>query len=270
MQVHLPLRHHVSDPCMSASALISLFFAALQAIGATTPAWTAILAWCILGIRETMMTYSALLPLMIGVVINTGFEPSFNLIGFTACAIATCARALKSVMQVSNRLGGARCLPIASFVTLPGMHSLHWPELHACNMDHLLGQGIPVEPREQGNGLVACQHHAEGVFWLHTESSLQPAGTRLAGQVLPGFTMLQGTMLTLPLQLSSDAHMPFGALHFGYALPAHLYLLLPASDLTQAELAVVAGHMLGTCLCVADPHLLSAEMDAASGCHLRV
>ena len=65
---------------------------------ATTPAWTAILARYILGTRETVMTYSALLPLMVGVVINTGFEPSFNLVGFTACATATCARALKSVM----------------------------------------------------------------------------------------------------------------------------------------------------------------------------
>ena len=36
-------------------------------------AWTAILAWCILGIRETWTIYSALLPLMFGVVINTAF-----------------------------------------------------------------------------------------------------------------------------------------------------------------------------------------------------
>ena len=62
------------------------------------------------------MTYSALVPLMVGVVINTGFEPSFNLIGFAACATATGTRALKSVMQVSRGRGRARRLP-ASFVT---------------------------------------------------------------------------------------------------------------------------------------------------------
>eukprot|EP00891_Asterochloris_glomerata_P008922 jgi/Astpho2/8922/e_gw1.00133.114.1_t len=70
-----------------------------QAIGATTPAWTAVLGWCLYGSRETVMTYSTLIPLMLGIVINTGFEPSFNLIGFTACMAATGARALKSVMQ---------------------------------------------------------------------------------------------------------------------------------------------------------------------------
>ena len=113
VQIRLPLRHQVSDPCICASRLKSLPFAAVQAIGATTPAWTAVLAWCLLGTRETVMTYSALLPLMIGVVINTGFEPSFNLIGFTACAIATWARALKSVMQVSKERGGVQCLPAA-------------------------------------------------------------------------------------------------------------------------------------------------------------
>ena len=75
---------------------------ALQAIGATTPAWTAVLGWCLYGSRETVMTYSTLIPLMLGIVINTGFEPSFNLIGFTACMVATAARALKSVMQVGH------------------------------------------------------------------------------------------------------------------------------------------------------------------------
>ena len=60
------------------------------------------LGWCLYGSRETVMTYSTLIPLMLGIVINTGFEPSFNLIGFTACMTATGARALKSVMQVGH------------------------------------------------------------------------------------------------------------------------------------------------------------------------
>lgn len=60
------------------------------------------LGWCLYGSRETVMTYSTLIPLMLGIVINTGFEPSFNLIGFTACMAATGARALKSVMQVGH------------------------------------------------------------------------------------------------------------------------------------------------------------------------
>lgn len=72
----------------------------LQAIGATTPAFTAALSLIILNSRETARTYAALLPVVIGIVIATGAEPSFNLAGFAASVMATAARAFKSVLQV--------------------------------------------------------------------------------------------------------------------------------------------------------------------------
>ena len=50
--------------------------------------------------RETARTYAALLPVIVGIVIATGAEPSFNLAGFAASVVATAARALKSVLQV--------------------------------------------------------------------------------------------------------------------------------------------------------------------------
>lgn len=70
-----------------------------QAIGATTPAFTAALSLLLLNNRETARTYAALLPVIIGIVIATGAEPSFNMAGFSASVIATAARALKSVLQ---------------------------------------------------------------------------------------------------------------------------------------------------------------------------
>ena len=51
--------------------------------------------------RESSRTYAALLPVVIGIVIATGAEPSFNLAGFAAAVTATAARAFKSVLQVS-------------------------------------------------------------------------------------------------------------------------------------------------------------------------
>jgi drug/metabolite transporter (DMT)-like permease len=45
------------------------------------------------------MTYMTLIPIVAGVVIASGGEPSFSLVGFTACLLATAARALKSVVQ---------------------------------------------------------------------------------------------------------------------------------------------------------------------------
>ena len=43
--------------------------------------------------------YAALIPVVLGVVVASGFEPSFNLVGFTAAITATVARALKTVLQ---------------------------------------------------------------------------------------------------------------------------------------------------------------------------
>lgn len=54
------------------------------------------------GSRESVLTYFTLLPIAGGVVIASGGEPLFNLLGFMACIIATCCRALKSVVQVRS------------------------------------------------------------------------------------------------------------------------------------------------------------------------
>lgn len=45
------------------------------------------------------MTYLALVPVVAGVVIASGGEPSFHLFGFIMCIAATASRALKSVLQ---------------------------------------------------------------------------------------------------------------------------------------------------------------------------
>lgn len=70
-----------------------------QAIGATTPAFTAVLAAVMLGHRETTPVYLSLIPVIIGIVIASGAEPMFNLVGFLAALTATAGRALKSVLQ---------------------------------------------------------------------------------------------------------------------------------------------------------------------------
>ena len=70
-----------------------------QAIGATTPFFTAMLAAVIQGKFESKMTYMSLIPVVIGIIITTGGEPSFHMFGFLACVSGTACRALKSVMQ---------------------------------------------------------------------------------------------------------------------------------------------------------------------------
>ena len=69
-----------------------------QAISSTTPFFTAAFAFVILSKRESFLVYCSLVPVVLGVVIASGFEPSFDMYGFIACVCSTAARALKSVM----------------------------------------------------------------------------------------------------------------------------------------------------------------------------
>jgi len=70
-----------------------------QAIGSTTPAFTAAFAAAMLGAREAPSVYATLVPVVVGVVIATGFEPSFHAFGFGAAVAATAVRAFKAVLQ---------------------------------------------------------------------------------------------------------------------------------------------------------------------------
>ncbi|XP_031478455.1 probable sugar phosphate/phosphate translocator At3g11320 [Nymphaea colorata] len=70
-----------------------------QAVGATTPFFTAVFAYIMTLKREAWLTYVALIPVVTGVIIASGGEPSFHLFGFIMCIGATAARALKSVLQ---------------------------------------------------------------------------------------------------------------------------------------------------------------------------
>ncbi|KAK7379334.1 hypothetical protein VNO80_04792 [Phaseolus coccineus] len=70
-----------------------------QAVGATTPFFTAVFAYLITFKREAWLTYLTLVPVVTGVIIASGGEPSFHLFGFIICVAATGARALKSVLQ---------------------------------------------------------------------------------------------------------------------------------------------------------------------------
>ena len=72
----------------------------MQEIGAVTPAATAALAYAFMGTLEKIATYLALIPVMLGIVIATGCELSFNSIGFGAAVAGCVARASKTVLQV--------------------------------------------------------------------------------------------------------------------------------------------------------------------------
>ncbi|GKV07998.1 hypothetical protein SLEP1_g19691 [Rubroshorea leprosula] len=70
-----------------------------QAVGATTPFFTAVFAYLMTRKREGWITYLTLIPVVTGVIIASGGEPLFHLFGFIMCISATAARALKSVLQ---------------------------------------------------------------------------------------------------------------------------------------------------------------------------
>ncbi|KAF2289369.1 hypothetical protein GH714_035435 [Hevea brasiliensis] len=100
-----------------------------QAVGATTPFFTAVFAYLMTFKREAWVTYAALVPVVAGVVIASGGEPGFHLYGFIMCISATAARAFKSVLQgillssEGEKLNSMNLLlymsPIAVLVLLP-------------------------------------------------------------------------------------------------------------------------------------------------------
>ena len=96
------LRHHCNNAVFKqlvTSTWLNEGF--VQAIGAMTPAATAFMALALLGTVEKAVTYMTLVPVMAGIILATGFEPSFNSFGFLAAVGACGARAFKAVLQVT-------------------------------------------------------------------------------------------------------------------------------------------------------------------------
>ncbi|KAI3982971.1 hypothetical protein MKX01_010454, partial [Papaver californicum] len=89
-----------------------------QSIGATTPFFTVIFSYIMTVKREAWLTYATLVPVVIGVVITFGGEPSFHLFGFIVCVGATASRALKSEKLNSMNLL-LYMAPIAVLFLLP-------------------------------------------------------------------------------------------------------------------------------------------------------
>ncbi|GFP81626.1 probable sugar phosphate/phosphate translocator at5g05820 [Phtheirospermum japonicum] len=70
-----------------------------QAIGATTPYFTAVFAYMMTLKMEAWLTYVTLVPFFTSSLTGVQGEPSFHLFGFLMCIGATAAKALKSVVQ---------------------------------------------------------------------------------------------------------------------------------------------------------------------------
>lgn len=100
-----------------------------QAIGATTPFFTAVFAFVVTCKRESAEVYLALLPVVMGIVVASNSEPLFHLFGFLICVGSTAGRALKSVVQgilltsEAEKLHSMNLLlymaPMAAFILLP-------------------------------------------------------------------------------------------------------------------------------------------------------
>lgn len=105
-----------------------------QAIGATTPFFTAVFAVLITWKRESSVVYMALIPVVLGIVVASRSEPLFHVVGFLVCLGSTAARALKSVVQgilltsEAEKLHSMNLLlymaPIAALILLP--FTLFW------------------------------------------------------------------------------------------------------------------------------------------------
>ncbi|CAI5978699.1 unnamed protein product [Closterium sp. NIES-65] len=88
-----------SSPAAPTSSPFLQAIGVITAIGATTPAFTALFVVIITFRTEAATTYLTLVPVVLGIVIASNSEPSFHLLGVIMCFASTAARALKSVVQ---------------------------------------------------------------------------------------------------------------------------------------------------------------------------
>lgn len=133
-----------------------------QAIGATTPFFTAILAYMMQGSRESRWTYLSLVPIALGVVVASGGEPAFSVLGFSCCLAATALRALKSVVQSIIMSDPAEKLDPMSLLLYMSAVSL----LFLVPMAALLEPGCT----QQALALIGKDHGF--AWWLLSNSSL--------------------------------------------------------------------------------------------------
>lgn len=70
-----------------------------QALGATTPAFTALFVLMLQGQMEHHWTYCTLVPIIGGVVVASGVEPDFHIFGSAICLLGAAFRGLRSVLQ---------------------------------------------------------------------------------------------------------------------------------------------------------------------------
>ncbi|KAL2344205.1 hypothetical protein Fmac_005490 [Flemingia macrophylla] len=100
-----------------------------QAVGATTPFFTAVFTFLITCRTETAPVYLALVPVVLGIVVANSNKPLFHLFGFLVCVGSTTGRALKFVVQGilltsdAEKLHSMNLLlympPPAAFILLP-------------------------------------------------------------------------------------------------------------------------------------------------------
>eukprot|EP00798_Chlamydomonas_sp_ICE-L_P023644 gene23644-9173_t len=133
-----------------------------QAIGATTPFFTAIFAFFCQGSREHWTTYLTLIPIASGVVITSGGEPLFHLFGFMLCLLATSGRALKTVVQSILMSDPSEKMDPMSLLLYMSL----------CSVGLLVPLTLFMEPEALNTTIALCRADSSFIWWLVGNSFL--------------------------------------------------------------------------------------------------
>ncbi|KAJ9528133.1 hypothetical protein QJQ45_005781 [Haematococcus lacustris] len=133
-----------------------------QAVGSTTPFFTAVLAYIFQGTKESPLAYLALVPVMGGVVIGSGGEPAFHMLGFCLCLLATAGRAAKSVVQAILMADPAEKMDPMSLV--------FW--MSACCCLYLVPLAAVAEPTALDTCVRLYNANANFAWWMLVNAAL--------------------------------------------------------------------------------------------------
>ena len=184
-----------------------------EAIKSSAPLFTVLFAWLILRVKTGWRTILSLVPVMIGLVLTSGTELSFEIVGFSAAMATNCVDCVQNVF--SKKLMRALTPVQLQFYTSAAAITIQLPVMIVVQWDTIseafAGQTAPLALRTALLLCVACVfYHLQSVAAYYCVDSVAPVTMSVAN------TLKRGILIVLSIvYFGNDV---FVTTYFGMAI----------------------------------------------------
>jgi solute carrier family 35 protein E2 len=183
-----------------------------EAIKSSAPLFTVLFAWLILRVKTGWRTIISLVPVMVGLLLTSGTELSFEIVGFSAAMATNCVDCVQNVF--SKKLMRALTPVQLQFYTSAAAITIQLPVMLVVQRemisDTLAGNSAPLELRTVLLLCVACVfYHLQSVAAYYCVDSVAPVTMSVAN------TLKRGILIALSIvYFGNDV---FATTYFGMA-----------------------------------------------------